>query len=127
MKLEYLDQISKLHPEDRILRIYDFDETELSSLVERIDQILLDGGPISFETFECISLLNCGLTMKLGQRDRGVFGEAINLVCEMSAPGYREMRERIQSYAQNISAGTHQWLYDLNCAVDFLLSQSGEW
>jgi hypothetical protein len=125
MKIDYVEHSDPAHPEDSILRIYDFDATEATELKDlfrkladgRIKEIELTSLPFIYP-IEGIKLI-----LRSGQQDDGISQISQNaFLCVLSPSGWIG--------AMNL---THpnmigfNWLYDLETDIDFLLSKNGGW
>ena len=131
MKLEYLTEINPDFPEDELIRLYDFDQTEARKFQDVIDQeILKKGNSIDLTTLNFIHRVNCSLTLKLGDQDLGVQKiKNDKFDCELTNSSYREMIGLIQPFVDEDSNG-YQWLYDIDPKIsktELLFSPGGTW
>lgn len=78
MTLEYLDDVAdggryRQAAPDRLIRLYDFNEVELTNFKEKIkDNLIEKGGELIISQLAYVVPLNCSLTFRVSEHDLGV-------------------------------------------------------
>jgi hypothetical protein len=133
MKLEYLDDISESGRytnmvSDKLIRLYDFDHEQARMLRDVIQKMIInEKRSVNFSSLEFILLVNCNLVLQISDTNGGVTRkDGFNFVCSLTIGNYREMIFNIEPFCE-APAGRYQWLYDLDCPIDFLFSPGGTW
>lgn len=133
MKLEYLDDLTDGGKyvqvvSERLIRLFDFDKHQALSLKEVIEKELLDGQKeISLSSLNFIEPLNCNLTLKLSNINQGITkAENGDFECYLTDAAYKEMTYLLEPFCIKEATG-YQWLYEIDCPIDFLFSPGGTW
>jgi hypothetical protein len=133
MKLEFLDDISEggKYPQvvsEQLIRLYDFSPDEALLFKEIIqNDIAIGKGEIELSALDFVDGINCKLTLKISNADFGITtNDKYNFVCSLTIEGYERMLHLIEPFCCRDSDG-YQWLYDHDCAIDFLFSPGGTW
>ena len=133
MKIEFLDDISKggKCPQvvsNQLVRLYDFDTSQAAMLKEAIQKTEIEGkGEINLSSLEFIDPVNCNLNLRISKEDIGIMTQdKINFVCCLTIAGFKEMIYFLVPFCVGDADG-YQWLYDLDCPIDFLFSPGGTW
>ncbi len=131
MKLEYLAAINKDHPEDDLVRLFDFDKAEVKALQDVLkERLLREGVSISLNDCAFIQPLNCSLTLSISPKDMGIQREVGNeFECRLTTDSYHKIIDLIQPFTADDPQG-YQWLYDLDArtsSTEFLFSVDGRW
>lgn len=131
--MEYLDDISldgkfKCLSDDKIIRLFDFDAHEATKFSNSIyETIIVRRESLDLGQLDFIRPINCKLILRIADLDLGILSiDENNFVCELSLDGYLHMVDLIAPFTQLDSHG-YQWLYDLNCEIEFLFSPLGTW
>lgn len=138
MKLDFLDDLSdggKYASDDvyanQIMRLYDFDKNEAVLLRSSIQSLILDGpGTLRVSKLPFVESTNCTLTLRVSEGNEGVKPEDNgNFDCYLNLDGYRKMIDLMEPFCEEEPSGyqSYQWLYDLDCDIDFLFSYDGSW
>jgi len=132
MKLEFLDDISDggrfSHVvSERLIRIYDFDPSEARDLKGAIENSLLKAkGELNFASLDFIEPVNCNVILRLSDRDEGLrTADNSRFDCNLTVEAYGDMIALIEPFCNG--AEGYQWLYEVDCPIDFLLSPGGTW
>ncbi len=133
MKLQYLSDISPLGQDFnanamKILRLYSFEPAEVVGLQSAIQLTLLTAmEPLVVDSLPFVHAENCRLTLRIADHDAGISTEdAFQFFCDLLPSSYEGMLELLQPFTSS-SPNTHQWLYDLPCKIEFLISPTGQW
>lgn len=133
MKIEFLDDISDggRFPDadpSQLVRLYDFDSAQANKLRQAIQEKIIDGNKaIDLTTFDFIQSVNCSLTLKLSDMDKGIVTtDKKHFVCSLTIEKYKEMIFLIEPFCNKDTSG-YQWLYDIDTPIDFLFSPGGSW
>ena len=126
MKIDFLKNTNK--DEDCILRLYDFNCSEADHLRRRIQKTIIeDQSQFSTTELDFIEHKNCSLTFHISDRDIGITSANIKeFQCDLTLKTYKKMIDLINPFTENFVEG-HQWLYDLNTPIEFLISPKGTW
>ena len=131
MKLEFLDDISdggkyKNVISERLVRIFDFTETEVSQFISAIKSTILHRGEdLDLHNLHFVKAVNCKLRMSVANKNYGIVQDMESglLVCKLTPDGYRNLIERIE-----LTTSGYNWLYDDSIDdIDFLFSEGGTW
>lgn len=133
MKIEFLDDISdggrfpNADPK-QLVRLYDFDNLQADMVKQTIQRVILESNKeIDLTTLDFIQSVNCNLTLKISDTDKGITtSDNKNFVCNLTVGKYEEMVFLMEPFCKNETNG-YQWLYDLDTAIDFLFSPGGSW
>lgn len=130
MKIEYLSHTDPAHPNDSILRIFDFDTTEASKFREIVYK--LARGKISeFELNDLpfiVPVKSCRLVLKKGTKNRGVIQVSKkSFECILKKEAWENVHDLIGPFCDSISSNVYQWLYDLDTDIELLFSPTGKW
>jgi hypothetical protein len=133
MNLEFLNDISDCgkYPQvvsEQFVRLYDFGPDEALLFKEAIQENIIDGKKeMDLSSLGFIDEINCKLTFQITNEDDGITTkDKCNFVCALTIEGYERMVNLIEPFCHRDSGG-YQWLYDLDCATDFLFSPGGTW
>lgn len=133
MKLEFLDNISDNGKfpnveSDQLVRLYDFDATQAGELKKEIQEVILaERSDLDITSLQFIKSVNCNLILRVSKEDRGLMTfDKRNFICAMTIPSYEKMALMIAEFSKKETSG-YQWLYDLDCPIDFLFSPGGTW
>lgn len=137
MKLEYLDDISDngKYPwadPDKLIRLYDFEQTEATQLSDIIRSHLIDDQkPLDLSTIDFITPMNCKLTLEVSEEDHGIDMPEIknDFVCKLTTKTYIEMLGYMAAFTKNENdLSGYNWLYDPKMnKIDLLFSPGGSW
>lgn len=124
MTLDYIQDINEYG--DDIVRLFDFGREEAILFRDAIHQIVvIDNDELDLSTLNFIQLIDCNLTLVLGDEDEGIFSNRKNnFICSLTLDSYKEMLNLIQPFCDKDSKG-FQYLYDLDSPTDFLFSPAG--
>jgi hypothetical protein len=132
MKLEFLDDISDggRFPQvvsNQLIRLYDFDSIQAATLKENIEEKILKGNrTLDLSSLDFVQSVNCKLIFVISQQDEGIKTiDRVNFECLLTDQLYQEMIQLIEPFCEG--AEGYQWLYDLDCSIDLLLSPGGTW
>lgn len=122
MKIDFVSQEGKEGFE--IVRFYKFGESDLRELINGIDALLNDSADFyQLKSTKCFSFQIC-------EKDIGVVldssFETSDIYCFLTKDSYVEIKEKVRKYIENEMEGII-WLYDLNCPIELLMSNGGEW
>jgi hypothetical protein len=133
MKLEFLDDISEggKYPQvisNQLLRLFDFDPSKARMFKDAIQTKIIEGkGELELLSLKFIESTNCLMTLRISNDDEGITTEdKVNFFCNLSIEGYKKMVYLIEPFC-NWDKNGYQWLYDLDCPIDFLFSPGGTW
>jgi hypothetical protein len=133
MKIEYLDDISEGGRytnvvSDKLIRLYDFDSVQARKLRDLIKKAILDEGvSIDLSSVDFIRPVNCNLVLQIANANKGIAtNDNYNFVCSLTIENYKEMIANIEPFCEP-GSGDYQWLYDIDCPIDFLFSPGGTW
>lgn len=131
MKLEYLPEINPDYPQDDLIRLFDFNHTEVKKFQTIIEHNLLkEGKSVALSSLNFIHEINCSLTLKLNHQNLGIQKTEENIFyCELTKYSYREMIHLVQPFIDKDTNG-YQWLYDIDpkiCTTELLFSSTGLW
>jgi hypothetical protein len=132
MKLEFLDDISEggSYPQvvpTKLVRLYDFEPRQAQLLKEVIqNKIINERGTVDLSVLPFIQPINCNLVLRLSDADDGIIvTDSTNFVCSLTVTAYEKMVHLMEPFCEG--SGGYQWLYDLDCPIDFLFSPGGTW
>jgi hypothetical protein len=113
---------------EQLVRLYDFGSSQALLLKEAIQKNIIDGKEgINLSSFEFIDPINCKLDFQISNEDTGITtNDKYNFVCSMTIKGYETMVYLIEPFCHEHSGG-YQWLYHVDCAINFLFSPGGTW
>jgi hypothetical protein len=133
MKLEFLDDIGRggKFPQvvsDQLLRLFDFGAGEARMFKDAIQATIIDEQiELELSVLKFVDPINCYLTLQISDVDKGITTQdKINFVCSLTIQGYEAMIYLIEPFYERGAKG-HQWLYELDCPIDFLFSSGGTW
>lgn len=133
MKLEFLYDISEggKYPQvisNQLLRLLDFDPSQARMFKDAIQTKIIEGkGELELSSLKFIESINCLMTLRISNDDEGITTEdKVNFFCNLSIEGYKKMVYLIEPFCNSDKNG-YQWLYDLDCPIDFLFSPGGTW
>lgn len=128
MKVEYCTGFDPRNPQDSLVRIYDLERSLLDVFLGELANLVETGCSVHLAQIGGIVQINCRVVLSVSAQDVGlVRSNDSELVCYLTSGSYQTMRERIASYILIDRPESFQWLYDCDCDIDFLLSQSGSW
>jgi hypothetical protein len=132
MKLEFLDDIGDRgrYPQvisERVLRLSHFDTREAAEFKRLIQEMISQEiKEINLKSLEFVTPVNCNLILRISEMDEGLATmDNSNFTCNLTRTSYENMVALIVPFCNNTSG--HQWLYNLDCPIDFLFSPGGTW
>jgi hypothetical protein len=128
MKIEYCDLEDTNHPDDAIIRIFSFNSTEVSKLIDELSKFIDSKKILDFSKLEFIERINCNLIFEIGNEDIGIISkDKWNYICKLKKDTFVEMIEKISPFIDKCKDGTFQFLYDLNNPIELVFSPNGTW
>ncbi|GGH80752.1 hypothetical protein HNQ91_005377 [Filimonas zeae] len=137
MKLEYLDDITDggRYPDadpDKLIRLYDFDCTEVRQLQEAIRlQVISHNHPLMLSSLPFITAVNCQLTLILASTNEGISVASDNNDFKglFTMASFEEMLAVMEPFTnESRNNYGYNWLYDpADRQIDLLLSPAGGW
>ncbi len=123
MKISFLQGVTMAHPEDSILLISHFDSDGAMLLHQTIECLFVEReivvtGKILVENGDGLIL-----TFALSDLDQGCIKKDNHLLCSLRAESWKKAQEGIRALVSR-SRG-FQYLYDVNCPIDIVISPSG--
>jgi hypothetical protein len=129
MKIEYLTDTDPTHPNESILRIFDFDSTQACQFRDIVAK-LADGSASEIDISDLpfvTPIAGCHLIFKVGTRDNAVVHVLNNrFECVLTRLTWDNAESLVEPFCdENLS--DYQWLYDLGSDIELLFSPRGEW
>jgi hypothetical protein len=126
MKLDYIENINEYN--DCVVRLYDFNKTEATSLYDIIQQTIIENSDsLDLSTIDFIEVRNCHLTLCISDNDEGISSSETNyFFCNLTITGFLRMLALLKPFCLRETKG-YQWLYDIDSSIDFLFSPGGTW
>lgn len=129
MVLDIIENYSNEHPDDKIVRLWDYSKSDLECFSQSINAIIKDSCELLISDATYITKSEITLLLKVGDTDLGIIpvieGEQI-YHCILKVESFIAMHEMITNIVRSDLKG-FQWLYDLNTNIDLLFSKSGIW
>ncbi len=133
MKLQFLSHISPIGSDVNtnsmnVMRLYLFEPAEVVGLQSAIRHtLLISMEPLVLDSLPFVQAENCRLTLRIADHDAGISTEdAFQFYCDLLPSSYEEMLGLLQPFI-SASPNTCQWLYDLPCEIELLISPTGQW
>jgi len=130
MKIEYLSNTDLAHPNDSILRIFDFDTEEASKFRDIVSK-LAHGKTSKFDLNNMpfiFPVKDCRLVLKKGTKNRGVIQVSQkSFDCILKKEAWKNAYDLIGPFCDSSNSNGHQWLYDLGTDIELLFSPTGKW
>jgi hypothetical protein len=128
MNLEYIENTNSDYPEDSIIRLTHFSDSDLMDFVYDLKQIIEKKVKIEIQKKQYIRKSNCELEIEADDIDVGIIKIMDKkFSCKLANKKLIIMIDMINSFIGKNTIGKFQWLYDLNNPIDFLLSIDGKW
>lgn len=126
MHLDFIPNINE-HGES-VLRLYNFKKEDTIKLTEVIKEKLLeDKEPIDMALLDFVEPRNCNVTLRLSFEDEGITRDSkFEFFCDLREESYEKILELLEPFCHK-NLRTHQYLYDLDTPIDFLVSPAGTW
>ena len=130
MKIEYLPKVNPDHPNDGILRIFDFNSSEACQFRDMLAKLAdsssseTDVNSLPFVT----SIASCRLGLKVGSKDKGLISLPNNAFeCILTRDTWENVQGLVEPFCDENDAVGYQWLYDLDTDIELLFSPDGDW
>lgn len=126
MELDYIDNINEFG--ESVVRLYNFIPAEAIKLRDLIQQTVIDNNQkLDFSTVDFIELRNCNLILGPFKTDEGILpADHTTFYCALTIQSFRKMIILLEPFCTKTTQG-HQYLYDLDNPIDFLLAPVGTW
>src|ERR1035437_292245 len=120
MKLEYIEDINGY--DEHAIRLSDFDSAQANKFRDVINFIVDNKNPIELTTLDFIELLNCKLTLRIAEEDKGISTtDYVIFFCDLTIDSYKNITKLLEPFCRKESKG-YQWLYDIDTPIGFLFS-----
>jgi hypothetical protein len=132
MKLEYLDDLTGAgkYPwadPQNLIRLYDFEPAAVIALSDRLQLLIDEGHELVLSSLAFIHPVDCDLVLRISSRNIGITTvDKKMFYCDLTVEAYQQMIVLLQPFLQQNPDG-YQWLYELDTAIDFLISKGGGW
>lgn len=126
MRLDFIPNVNE-HGES-VVRLFQFKKEDCIKLCEVIKEKLIeDGKSIDVDTLDFVEPRNCGLTLRLSFDDEGITQEdKVTFYCDLTEETYEKILQKLAPFCLK-NLRTHEYLYDLDTPIDFLVSPAGTW
>lgn len=123
MKISFLQGVTMAHPEDFILLISHFDSDGAMLLHQTIECLFVEReivvtGKILVENGDGMIL-----TFALSDLDQGCIKKDNHFLCSLRGESWKKAQEGFR--ALDFQSGGFQYLYDVNCSIDIVVSPYG--
>lgn len=126
MKIQYMAEGSDDCP---LVRLFDFDEQEISLLHERLCELGEGSGEeLELDAFPWVKTDGqLRLVFAVTERDVGINHDAAQaFVCRLTKQTWEDVAGLTEPFLRDVTPGRHQWL-DRTGDISLLLSPDGSW
>lgn len=129
MKIELLTDLDDLEfTNGELVRIFDFNTSQLKVLRDALKDLMTTGEPCSTETLPIKGIDGCRIQFLMRPKNIGLYRNANgDLICALNSVGYETF---IAKFDQQINGGSgHHWLDEFidSPEISLLLSEGGGW
>jgi hypothetical protein len=126
MELDYIEDINEFG--DSVVRLYNFTPAEATQLRDLIQHTIIEQQQrLNLSTIDFIHPRNCNVILVPYKTDEGMLpADDTTFYCALKVTTYQQMIQLLEPFCQK-SSQRHQYLYDLDHPIDFLLAPAGTW
>ena len=129
MKLEYITNTRTDITNDKMIRLKDYDESDLEKLISLIKvQLIRNGFTIDLGNLDFTERVNCNLVLETSEDNAEI--RSINdqiFICSLTRESYTDIVEKLESLLADNNG--YQFLIDPenDGAIELLVSKGGGW
>lgn len=126
MELDYIDNINEFG--ESVVRLYNFTPAEAIKLRDLIQEAVIEQHQkLDLSKIDFIEPRNCNLILGPFKTDEGILpADQRTFYCALTVESFRKMITLLEPFCTKTTQG-HQYLYDLDNPIDFLLAPVGSW
>ena len=129
MVLDIIENYRNEHPDDIIVRLWNYSKSDLERFSQSINAVIKDSCDLWISETTYITRSEIKLQLKVGNTDLGIIpiteDEQI-YHCILKVESFIAIHDMITNIVRSDLNG-FQWLYDINTNIDLLLSKTGTW